>query len=35
LVETLEPWSLELSPRLSDLDAVVDFVAGAARAVGR
>jgi len=34
LVDTLEPYSLELSPRLSELDAVIDFVAGATMAVG-
>jgi hypothetical protein len=28
LVDSLETWELELSPRLSDLDAVVDFVTG-------
>jgi hypothetical protein len=35
LVDSLEAYELELSPRLSDLDAVVDFVAGGRSAPAR
>jgi hypothetical protein len=35
LVDSLETWELELSPRLSDLDAVVDFVGGRSGAGSR